>query len=73
MPPPPLGFFGGYSCTLPQGVESFVLPLVKSLLCPIKASPDEFLVRTPLDPPPLEPHFFEVLREVGGRSKMSKN
>ena len=29
--------------------------------------PMSFWSGTPLDPPPLETHFFEVLREVGGR------
>ena len=41
--------------------------LVKSLFCPINASPNEFLVRTPPSPPPpLETHFLGLLREVGG-------
>ena len=57
---PLLGSFGGYSSTLPQGVESLVPLLVKSFFCAMNASPDEFLVRTPLE------HLFEVLREVGG-------
>ena len=49
--------FWAYSRTLPQGVELLVQPLVKSLFCPINASPNEFLVRTPPDPPHLKPTF----------------
>ena len=63
--PPLLGPFWVYSRTLPQGVELLVEPLVKSFFCPINASPKEFLVRTPPDPP-LETHFLKLLREVGG-------
>ena len=55
---PPFWPFWAYSATLPQGVELLVQPLVKSLFCPINASPNEFLVRTPLDPPHLKPTFF---------------
>ena len=32
--------------------------LVKSLVCPINAFPNEFLVRTPPDPPRLKPTFL---------------
>ena len=39
---PPFEPFWAYSRTLPQGVELF---------CPINASPNEVLVRTPPDPP----------------------
>ena len=51
--------FLAYSRTPPQVIEFLV---VKSLFCPISQSPNQFSVRTP---PPLETHFFEVLREVG--------
>ena len=50
--------FWAYSRTLPQGVELLVQPLVKSLFCPINASPNEFFVRTPGDPPHLKPTFL---------------
>ena len=40
-------------------------PLVKSVFCPINASPNECLVRTP-QTLPLETHFFDFLREGGG-------
>ena len=65
---PPFWPFWAYSRTLPQVVELLVEPLVKSLFCPINASPNEILVRTPPPPrpPPLETHFFQVLREGGG-------
>ena len=49
--PPHFRDFWAYSRTLPQGVELLVQPLVKSLFCPINASPNEFLVGTPPDPP----------------------
>ena len=55
---PPFGPFWAYSRTLPQGVELLVEPFVKSLFCPINASPNEVLVRTPPDPPHLKPTFF---------------
>ena len=49
--PPHFGPFWAYLCTLPQGDELLVEPLVKSLFGPKSASPNEFLVRTP--PPPI--------------------
>ena len=63
---PPFWPFWAYSRTLPQGVELLVQPLVKSLFCPINASPNEFLVRTPLDPPHLKPTFLRFSRRGGG-------
>ena len=53
---PPFWPFWAYSRTLPQGVE--LLALVKSVFCPINVSPNEFLVWTPPDPPPLKPTFL---------------
>ena len=57
--------------TYPTPRGSIVGPcktLVKSLFCPINASPNEFLVQTLLEPPPLlKPTFLR-----GGVSKMSK-
>ena len=52
--------FWAYSRTLPQGIELLVYLLVKSLFCPIKASPNEFLVQTPPDPPHLKPTFWSL-------------
>ena len=62
--PPHFGPFWAYLRTLPQGLELLIYPLVKSLFCPINASPKEFWSGPPQSPP-LETHFFEVLREVG--------
>ena len=53
--PPHFWPFWAYSRTLPQGVELLVEPLVKSLFCPINASPNEFLVRNP----PPDPHHLK--------------
>ena len=64
--PPHTRPFWAYSRTLPHWVELLVEPLVKSVYRPLKASPNAFFLRTPLDPPPLETHFFEAFRERGG-------
>ena len=34
--------FGGHSCSIPQGMIFDVEPLVKSLFCPIRPSPNGF-------------------------------
>ena len=45
--------FWAYSCDLPQQAELLAYPLVISLLCPLNASPNDFLVRVPQ----LKTHF----------------
>ena len=60
--PPPFGPSWVWSRTLTQGVELLVSPLLKSLFCPINASPNEFLVPIPPNPPHLK---STSLMEVG--------
>ena len=58
---PPFGaFLGAILVPYPKVFNCWFNPFVKSLFCPINASPNEFLVRTPLDPPPphLKPTFW---------------
>ena len=42
--------FGGHSRSIPQGMILDVKPLVKSLCCPIRPPPMEFLILRPLSP-----------------------
>ena len=65
-PHPRFGCFWAYSNTLPQGVELMVLPFVKSLFCPTLLSPNEFLVRTPLEASHLRPTFLRPHEGWGG-------
>ena len=58
-----LGLFGAVRVPHAKGLNCW-FDLVKSLFCPINASPDEFLVRTSPDPPPHSKSTF--LRGGGG-------
>ena len=63
---PPFGavhipYFEGLNCCF-----------IKSLFCPINASPNDFLVRTSLDPPTRNPLFWEGGGSAGGGVKKSR-
>ena len=64
--PPIFGLFGPIRVPYPKGFGLLVKPLVKSLFCPINASPNEFLVRTPPNPPHLKPTFLRLSGRGGG-------
>ena len=59
---PPLG---GHSRSIPQGMIFDVQPLVKSLFCPIRPSPMDFLILRLLSPE-TEYHFWGGLGGDGG-------
>ena len=50
--------YWGHSRSIPQGMIFDVQPLVKSLFCPIRPSPMDFLILRPLSPK-TGYHFFE--------------
>ena len=63
--------FGGHSRSLPQGMIFDVQPFVKSLFCPIRQPPMDFLILRPLSPR-TGYHFFEGVGGVGGGQKFQK-
>ena len=65
-PPPRFRAFWGLLLYPTSVVEFLVSPLVKSLFCPINTSPKELFGHDPPpNPPALENHFLQLLREVG--------
>ena len=61
--------FWGHSRSIPQGMIFDVQPLVKSLFCPIRPPPMDFLILRPLSPKTGQ-HFFEGVGWGGGGSKV---